>query len=90
MKQKLLSMLPAAAVVALLALVVAVRSATTSQSIRSFVVGPDYSAEYSTDGQHWYPLTAVDNAPDANDDVLYLRGHFSAGLPGGSAAELLP
>ena len=83
MKQKLLSMLPAAAVVALLALVVSVRSATTSQSIRSFVVGPDYSAEYSTDGQHWYPLTAVDNAPDANDDVLYLRGRFLRDCPEG-------
>ena len=83
MKQKLLSMLPAAAVVALLALVVAVRSATTSQSIRSFVVGPDYSAEYSTDGENWYPLTAADSAPDANDDVLYLRGRFLRDCPEG-------
>ena len=63
MKQKLLSMLPAEAVVALLALVVAVRSATTSQSIRSFVIGPDYSAEYSTDGENWFPTCRTGMAP---------------------------
>lgn len=88
MKQRLFSTLPTVAVLALLALLVAVRSVTSTQSTQSFVLGLEYTAEYSSDGEEWYILTAANPTPKTNADVLYLRGHFPQGCPEGLPLNL--
>ena len=83
MKRRILSMLPTVLVLALLAVLVTVRSATSAQSIHSLAVKPGYLAQYSTDGETWYTLAGADSLPKTNSHVLYLRMHFLSDCPEG-------
>ena len=83
MKRRILSMLPTVLVVALLAVLVTVRSVTSAQSFYSTPIAPEYSAQYSTDGETWYPLSEPDSVSKIGSQVLYLRMQFPRGCPEG-------
>lgn len=83
MKHRRLSMLPTILVLGLLAALVAVRSSTSAQSIQSIPIAPEYTAQYSTDGEAWYPLSGTDSLPKTKSHVLYLQVHFPQGCPEG-------
>lgn len=83
MRRRILSMLPTVLVVALLAVLVTVRSVTSAQSFYSTAIAPEYSAQYSTDGETWYPLSEPDSVSKIGSQVLYLRMQFPRGCPEG-------
>lgn len=45
------------------------------QAIMGIPLGIAFDGEYSTDGEHWYPLAEVDSV-SATDGDLFIRGHF--------------
>lgn len=83
MKRRVLSMLPTVLVVALLAVLVTVRSVTSAQSMYSMAVELGYHAQYSTDGENWYTLAGADALPKTDSHVLYLRMNFLLDCPEG-------